>query len=261
MIDNPFFLMSAPVSFETTSFEIPAAPGVNLTNDNMDMEWRSLGLSNIYVILRCTAPVDTIAVLHSNLRASDTIRVRAGASVLNGEIVSPIYDSGAVPAYEGLKLAPYTTKSILDLGQPVQTVFWRFDFVSPGNPDGQVRVARIAMGERFEVPTGIDFNWEKGQIDDSIVTNAPNYEDVQEYAPRPAVKATLGNMDEATFNRFDAFMMTVGRSKPVVFAPEPNNLDTAQHWTVYGRVKVEWKGQNPYNNWWDSDMQIAGLKA
>ncbi|NWK96711.1 hypothetical protein DM806_13780 [Sphingobium lactosutens] len=261
MIDNPFFLMSAPVAFETTSFEIPASPGVNLTNDNMDMDWRSQGLNGIYVVLRCTAPVDTIAVLHSNLRASDTIRVRAGASVSNGEIVSPVYDSGAVAAYEGNLFAPYTPKSMIDLGQTVQTVFWRLDFVSPGNPDGQVRAARILMGERFEVSSGIDYNWKKGQIDDSVLTSGPNYEDVQEFAARPTVKAKLGNMDEATFNRFDAFMMAVGKSKPVLFAPEPDNPDTVQHWTVYGRFKVDWSGENLYHNWWETEIQVDGLRS
>lgn len=260
MIDNPFFLMSAPIAFETTSFDIPASPGVNLTNDNMDMEWRSVGLTDIYVVMRCAAAVNTIAILHSNQRASDTVRIRAAATVA-ALLTSPVYDSGLVPAHEGNRFAPYTTKTMIDLGQSVQSLFWRVDFVSPGHPDGQVRAARIVMGERVEVPSGIDFNWEKGQLDDSIITNGPNYEDVQEYAPRPFVKATLGNMDEATFNRFDAFMMTVGKSKPVLFAPEPDNLDTAQHWTLYGRLKVDWKGQNPYHNWWDTEIQIAGLRA
>ncbi|MBS47388.1 hypothetical protein [Sphingobium lactosutens] len=260
MIENPFFLASAPLSFETTSFEIPASPGANLANDNMDMAWRSIGLDGIYVVMRCSAPVDTVAILHSNLRASDTVRIRA-ATTVDGTLSAPVYDSGPVPAFEGQKLAPYTTKTMVDLGQTLQSLFWRFDFTSPGNPAGQIEAARIIMGERIEVPSGIDFNWEKGQVDDSILTSGPNYEDVQEYAARPTVKATLGAMDEATFNRFDAFMMTVGRSKAVLFAPEPDNLETAQHWTVYGRVKVDWKGQNPYHNWWDTDMQIAGLRA
>ena len=84
--------------------------------------------------------------------------------------------------------------------------------------------------------------------------------------PSPATDGNLAlfacpNPQCDTFNRFDAFMMTVGRSKAVLFAPEPDNLETAQHWTVYGRVKVDWKGQNPYHNWWDTDMQIAGLRA
>ncbi|OAH42765.1 hypothetical protein AX777_05875 [Sphingobium yanoikuyae] len=225
----------------------------------MDMEWKSVGLTGIYVVMRCSAPVDTIAILHSNLRATDTVRIRAGAVHTNGEIVSPVYDSGLVPAYEGLKFDPYTTKTIVDLGAPVQSLFWRFDFVSPGNPDGQVKAARIVMGERVEV-SGINFGWEKLMLNDSQIVTGPNYEDVDEYPSRPGVKAKLGRMDEDAFNRFDAFMMQVGSAKPVLFAPEPYNPDTVQHWTVYGRMKA-WKFQNPYHDWWDIEPEVHGLRA
>ena len=259
MIHNPFFLTSAPLSFETTNFEIPASPGVNLTNDNMDMEWKSLGLNDVYVVVRCPASVNTIAILHSNQRATDTVRVRA-AGTIAALLTAPVYDSGPIPAYEGLKFDPYTTKTIIDLGQSVQSLFWRFDFASPDHPDGQVKAARIIMGERFEVPSGIDYNWEKLVINDSPITTGPNYEDVDEYPSRPGVKAMLGGMDEQTYNRFDAFMMKVGTAKPVLFAPEPDNLDTVQHWTVYGRLKT-FKFHNPYHKWWDNEIEVAGLRA
>ena len=259
MIHNPFFLTSAPLSFETTNFEIPASPGINLTNDNMDMEWKSLGLNDVYVVMRCPSSVNTIAILHSNQRTTDTVRVRAAGTVA-ALLTDPIYDSGPVPAYQGLKFAPYTTKTIIDLGQSVQSLFWRFDFASPGHPDGQVKAARIVMGERFEVLSGIDYNWEKQVINDSPITTGPNYEDVDEYPSRPGVKATLGGMDEQTYNRFDAFMMQVGTAKPVLFAPEPDNLDTVQHWTVYGRLKT-FKFQNPYHKWWDNEVEVSGLRA
>lgn len=259
MIHNPFFLMSAPLSFETTAFEIPASPGVNLTNDNMDMEWRSVGLNDVYVVMRCSALVDTIAILYSNQRATDTVRIRAGESVAE-LLTAPVYDSGPVSAYEGLKFDPYTTKTIIDLGQSVQSLFWRVDFSSPGHPHGQVKAARIIMGERFEVPSGINYNWEKQVINDSPITVGPNYEDVDEYPSRPGVKATLGGMDEQTFNRFDAFIMRAGSAKPVLFAPEPDNLDTAQHWTVFGRMKT-FKFQNAYHNWWEIEIEVSGLRA
>lgn len=259
MIENPFLLMSAPVAFETTNFQIAATPPTNLTNDNMDMEWRSVGLADVYVVMRCAAPVDTIAILHSNQRATDTYRVRAAPTVA-ALLINPVYDSGLVPAYEGLKLEPYTTKSILDLGQPVQSLYWRFDFVSPGHPDGQVKAARIVMGQRFEIPTGINYGWEKLVLNDSPITTGPNYEDVDEYPSRPGVKSTLGGMDEATFNRLDALLMQAGSAKPVLYAPEPDNLDTAQHWTVYGRMK-SWKFPNPYHNWWDVEVEVHGLRS
>lgn len=259
MIEKAFLLTASPMSFETTNFELAAAPGANLTNDNMDMEWRSVGLDDIYVVMRCSSVVDTIALLHTNQRASDTIRVRAGASVAD-TLASPIYDSGIIPAFEGTKSEPYTTKTIIDLGQSVQAPFWRFEFFSPGHPDGQVKAARIVMGKRFEIPTGINYGWEKLLYDDSIITTGPNYEDVQEYPSRPGVKATLGQLDEDSFNRLDAFMMSTGFKRPVLFAPEPDNPDTAQHWTVYGRMKDS-KWQNPYHNWWEVDLTVSGLRA
>ncbi|MBT0668401.1 hypothetical protein HT136_08465 [Novosphingobium profundi] len=259
MISQPFLLVAQPMTFETTDFELAAAPGVNLTNDNMDMEWRSVGLNDTYVVLGCLAVVDTIAVLHTNQRTTDTIRVRAGAT-WDETATNSVYDSGVLPAFEGNKEDPYTTKTIIDLGQSVQAPFWRIDFFSPGHPDGQVKAARVVMGERFEVPTGINYGWEKVLYDDSIITTGPNYEDVQEYPSRPGVKATIGQVDEADFVALDPFLMRAGFKKPVLFAPEPDNLDTAQHWTVYGRMKGS-KWQNPYHKWWEIDIEVSGLRA
>lgn len=258
MIKQPFLLAAEPITFETTDFEIPATPGRNLTVDNMDLEYRSTGDTS-YFILGCSAPVDTIAVLFTNQRDTDSVRVRAGAT-WDGTVSDPVYDSGILPAFQGTKFAPYTTKTIIDLGQTVQAPFWRFDFSSPGHPDGQVKIARIVMGKRFEIPTGINYGWEKLMYDDSQITTAPNYEDVQEYPSRPGIKATFGQLDEASFNELDAFKMRVGYKKPVLFAPEPDNLATAQHWTVYGRMKSS-KWQNPYNNWWDVDIEVSGLRS
>lgn len=258
MITQPFLLAGAPISFETTDFELPATPGRNLTVDNMDLEYRSVGTAP-YFILGCSAPTDTIAILHTNQRTSDTVRVRAGASWAETE-TAPIYDSGILPAYVGTKLEPYTTKTIIDLGQIVRAPFWRFDFSSPGHPDGQVKIARVVMGERYEIPTGINYGWEKLMYDDSQITTAPNYEDVQEFPSRPGIKATVGQLDEASFNELDAFKMRVGYKKPVLFAPEPDNINTAQHWTVYGRMKSS-KWQNPYYNWWDVDIEVSGLRS
>ena len=265
MIENPYLLTSAPLTFQTTGISLPAFPGVNLTNDNMDLEWRSSGLQQPYFVLGCAAPVDTIAVLYTNLRHTDKVRIRAGAT-WDGTVSNPVYDSGEVEAYQGTKADPFTTKTIIDLALSVTAPFWRFDFVAPDHPDGQIKVARVVMGERFEIKNdsdnlaGIRYGWEPTMYDDSTITTGPNYEDVQEYPSRPGVKATLGSLDEDTANRLYPFMMRVGFKKPVLFAPEPSNLDTAQHWTVYGRLKAT-KFQNPYYKWWDIDVEVSGLKS
>ncbi len=260
MIAEPFLLTSNPLFYETASVQLDSSPVVNLTNDNMDMDWRSLGLNDVYVVLRNVGAVDTLAVLHSNQRPGDTLRVRAANSVA-GLLSAPLWDSGSIPAVVGTLTAPYSAKTLVDVPQGTQATYWRVDFSSPGHPDGQVRASRIVMGERLTIGSGIDYEWSKGVIDDSVVSNAPNYEDVQEFPSRPAVQATFGQMNEQDFNKLDAFMMRVGIKKPVLFAPEPDNLDSVQSWTVYGRMKVAYKGVNLYHNLWESDVEVAGLKA
>lgn len=260
MIDQPFLLTSNPLFFETTGLQLASSPVENLTNDNMDMDWRSLGLNDVYVVLRNVGAVDTVAVLHSNLRPGDTLRVRAANSVA-GLLSAPVWDSGAVPAVLGTLTAPYTAKTLVDVPAGTQATYWRFDFSSPGHPDGQVKASRIVMGQRFVIGSGIDYEWSKGVIDDSIVSTAPNYEDVREFPSRPVVQATLGQMDESDFSKLDTFMMRVGVKRPVLFAPEPDNLESVQSWTVYGRMKVAYKGVNLYHNLWESDLEVAGLKA
>ena len=203
--------------------------------------------------------MDTIGILHSNLRASDTVRVRA-ANTLTELLSAPLFDTGDLAAYVGALREPYTAKTLIDVPQ-VSATYWRFDFTAPGHPAGQVEVSRIAMGDRFEIASGIDYDWSKGVVDDSLLSTGPNYEDVIEYTSRPKVKATFGQMSEALFNELDAFMMRVGTKVPVLFAPEPDNLDSVQQWTVYGRVKVLFEGMNMYHELWNSDIEVIGLKA
>lgn len=260
MIDQPFLLASHPLRVEEASLELVSSPAVNLVNDNMDMAWRSFNLNAPYVVLECPGIVDTVGILHSNLRATDRVRVRAANSPT--ELLSaPVWDSGELPAYVGALRPPYTAKTLIDVPVGLRAAYWRIDFAAPGHPDNAVLVSRIVLGERFTIGSGIDYEWSKGVIDDSILTAGPNYEDVQEYTSRPKVKATMGGMDEATFNVLDAFMMRVGTKRPVLFAPEPSNLDSVQQWTVYGRVKVLFEGMNQYHNLWESDIEVAGLKA
>ena len=259
MIDQPFLLASHPLKVNEASLELASSPAVNLTNDNMDMAWRSFNLNAPYVVLECLGAVDTIGILHTNQRATDSVRIRAANSV--AELLSaPVWDSGELAAYVGALRAPYTAKTLV--GVPgVSATYWRFDFTSPAHPSGQVEVSRIVMGERFEIGSGIDYEWTKGVVDDSVLTTGPNYEDVLEYTSRPKVKATFGGMEEAAFNELDAFMMRVGTKQPVLFAPEPDNLDSCQQWTVYGRLKVLFEGMNLFHNLWSSDIEVAGLRS
>ncbi len=259
MIDQPFLLASRPVRVSEASLELASSPAENLTNDNMDMAWRSFNLSAPYVVLETSGTVDTIGVLHTNQRAGDMVRIRAANSPADA-LTAPLWDSGELPAYVGALREPYTAKTLVDVPQ-VAATYWRFDFTSPAHPAGQVEVSRIVMGERFVISSGVDYEWTKGVIDDSPIANGPDYEDVIEYASRPKVKASFGSMDEATFNELDAFMMRVGTKVPVLFAPEPDNLDTFQQWTVYGRVKVLFEGMNLFHNLWESDIKVVGLKA
>ncbi|MGU3389174.1 hypothetical protein [Sphingomonas sp. M1A8_2b] len=260
MIAEPFLLTSNPLFYESTGVQLASSPVENLTNDNMDMEWGSLGLNDVYFVLRNVGAVDTVALLFSNLRPGDTLRVRAANSV-SALLSAPLWDSGAIPAVVGTLVAPYTAKTLIDVPKGTQATYWRFDFSAPSNPDGQVKASRVVMGERLVIGSGIDYEWSKSVIDDSPVTTAPNYEDVQEFPSRPSVQATFGQMNEQNFNTLDAFMMRVGVKRPVLFAPEPDNLDSVQSWTVYGRMKVAYKGVNLYHNLWESDLEVAGLKA
>lgn len=260
MIDQPFLMTSNPLAYEATGVQLASSPVENLTNDNMDMAWASLGLNDVFFVLRNVGAVDTVAVLHSNLRPGDTLRVRAGNSV-TGVLAAPTWDSGWLPAVVGTLSAPYTAKTLIDVPAGTNAAYWRFDFISPSNPAGQITASRVVMGERLVIGSGIDYEWSKSVIDDSISSTAPNYEDVQEFPSRPAVQATFGQMNEQDFNKLDAFMMRVGIKKPVLFAPEPDNLDSVQSWTVYGRMKVAYKGVNLYHNLWESDVEVAGLKA
>lgn len=259
MIDQPFLLASRPLRVVEASLELASSPAANLTNDNMDMAWRSFNLNAPYVVLECSGAVDTIGILHTNQRATDTVRIRAANSPAEA-LSTPVWDSGELPAYAGALREPYTAKTLVDVPS-VSATYWRFDFTCPGHPADQVEVSRIVLGERLVIGSGIDYEWTKGLVDDSTILTGPNYEDVIEYTSRPKVKATMGGMEEAMFNELDAFMMRVGTKTPVLFAPEPSNPDSYQQWTVYGRVKVLFDGMNLYHNLWESDIEVVGLKA
>lgn len=198
------------VTYETSSTLTVAEPK-NMSNDEPGMVWRSSGLSGVYVVFKTeNKPVDTIAVIGNNLRSTDTIRVRMGATVaeLNGVAA---FDH-TYPAWQGIApIKDAISFVLLDEAETHQYI--RIDFNSPGNPDGYVEACRLLVGSRVEYD-GFDYGREEMIDDTSGIDDQFGAVTIDEYRIRQQFKfAISGVKDAAYYGEWQPFLMSVGTSK------------------------------------------------
>lgn len=238
------FCKPQSVTYEAASTLTVAEPK-NLSNDEPGMVWRSSGLSGVYVIFKTeNKPIDTIALIGNNLRATDTVRIRMGATVaeLNGVAV---YDH-TFDAWSGI--APLDDAiSLFLLDAPVTHQYIRLDFTSPGNPDGYVECCRLLLGTRIE-NVGIDIGREEEMEDTSAITDEYGSLTIDNYRVRQKMKINLSGVKDADYyESWQPFLKSVGTSKFFLFVEELG--DYQQRKTYYVRCHANPKRTDVgYNN-------------
>lgn len=251
-------IFAALKRFTTVSAnETPTAPLSRCNVDAPGLVWRSTGLAGVYATLRWDgSSIDTIALVGTNLRAGDLVRIRIGSSqaVVDG-------DSAALDitrtAWSGVApVAGALTVFLVD--GSFTGPFVRIDISSPGNPAGFVEVGRIVLSQRITCD-GVGLGADQTVEDGSVVEDGPGYTTVDYQRVRTGWKVTVDRISEADYyGKWWPMLMTVGKSSGFLFIPDADPA-YLQNQAVFGRMTSSAKGNAKSSDFYIVDMSILSV--
>jgi hypothetical protein len=256
------FIEPLKPTIATVATEAAGRPTTNLLNDEPGMKWRSTGVTASFVMsVPAGSQIDSVALLWSNLRATDTVRLRAANSAAN-TTTSPLYDSGNVAAFSGVKASGFQTKTIFLLPTTRTETHWRIDITATGHPDGYVEASKFVIGKKFTTTHEMDYNCKQVLKNQSLITEGPGYEDVDEYKALPGWIASFSYIPMGTWrDSFYPFLLRAGNHKSILFIPEPATPTTWQQEIVFGRIKVDVAGECLHYDGWKVELTILSLAS
>ncbi len=264
-MSKPFICRPIPLTVVDGGNALSVGPASNLLREEPTMVFRSNGAGNVSLTFQSDgSPIDTIALLFTNLRATDTVQVRAANSAAE-TFSAPTYDSTALPAYTGVCAAPHRPKTIIYLAAPVSAPFWRIDISAPNHPAGYIEAVRFVIGKRLDLggrKAGIDWNCKFNWTDPSTLTTTNGVTYGQQFAMLPgwSITSSLIADDDWTLNYNPALGM-IGNYVPVLMVPNPGGIYT-QHEAVYGRItNGPLSAESAFRNGWTVDMTFLGLTS
>lgn len=234
----PFTDANSPAPINGTTVE-------HLNNDRPGLVWRgALTTASFTVDLGTGAEYDTIALIGSNLRAGDTVRVQTGTTA-----DATAYDA-TTPARTGKKPRQYTAKTVIKLPSTRTDRFVRITITATGHPSGYVQAQRLVIGKAVST-YGVKFGAKVNFEDRSVITTGPGFTDVDRYDVLPAWDiSTTGITDRAWREDWSPLLMEVGSSSGILFVREDRSPDTWQTDAIYGRITSKASGEaTNYDTW------------
>lgn len=209
MIDKgTVFVLPKSVSIAPSS-TANATSASNMLHDEKALVWRSTGLTGTYLVVTQTGAWDTIALVGTNLRATDTIRIRAAATT-TAVTSAPVIDQ-TIPAFSGVAK---TTGGmvVFRLNAPVTHTVIRIDIVSTDNPAGYVQVSNLILGTAVEWD-GIDVGAEV-----SYENQGQSY--LRKFLTKPTWKINLSGMDTTSYYEvWEDFCLAASDRRGFLFIP------------------------------------------
>ncbi|QPL38247.1 hypothetical protein IT881_08755 [Erythrobacter sp. A30-3] len=256
------FVKPVPLTVASAGSQATNGPTVNLLNDLPDMVWRSDGVTTSDIVLTVPAGtvVDCFALLYSNLRSTDLVRVRAANSV-TATTNAPLYDSRNQPAFSGEKSDVFKTKTII-FPPDVTATHWRITVTANNHPDGFIQASRVVIGKSVNTTHDMDYSCKQFSRNQSIVTEGAGWEAVEHYDALPGWTAKFSYIPMEVWDKtFFPFLHSVSNSKPVLFVPVPDEPETWQHEVVFGRLKAEPGGDCDHYDGWRTELTIVGIAS
>lgn len=222
--------------------EIATGPASNLNQDRSGLVWRSNGTSSVYFTVQLDGTAwDTVSLVKSNLRPTDTIQIRAGASAAAVAGTSGLTLNQTISAYTGVDPADGGAISIYQLASPVTSPFVRIDITSTGNPSGFVQAQRLVIGKRVAAD-GLDLGAEWTPEDGSEVSNERGVTTINPFGVRTTLKLSLTALKEADYwGKWWPFLKSVGKQKAFLCIPDDDPA-YLQNQSVFGFVSNSAKG-------------------
>lgn len=244
-------LFVSPLPFvgtTATGIAAPIAGSVDFLNDDRPgLVWRG-ATNGALVIDLGPDPVayDTIALIGTNLRASDTVRVQTGSApdTMNG------YDSTAKPAWTGKKPKRLSAKTVIKLAAPRSERFVRVTFSATNHPSGYVQFQRLVIGEAVST-YGIEFGAKVNFEDRSVITTGPGFTSVDRYDVLPSWEiSTTAITDEEWRTKWAPLLLEAGSSAGILFVRDEKAPETFQTDALFGRITSKAYGEAKAYNWW-----------
>jgi hypothetical protein len=251
-------VICAPRAFTVqSSNNSTTAPATNLNLDHPSMVWRSSNLTSVQITVQLPAGSwDTVCLSGTNLRATDTIRIRAAATAA-ATTSSPTYDSTALPAFSGAANSGGNTSLILTPAVRTET-FIRIDITSTGNPATYVEARRLVIGKRIE-EDGIDLNAEHSFEDNSQRTEYRNFETVDPYDTKTSWKFSIGYIKEASYwSNWFPLLRDAGTKKGVLSIPDSQSA-YLQSEAVFGRITSSAKGSAVSSDYYKLELYVREI--
>ncbi|NML04265.1 hypothetical protein [Sphingomonas sp. G-3-2-10] len=245
-------LFVQPKPFTVVGSSASVAPASNLNQDRPGLVWRTNGLSGIYSTVQLDGSAwDTVALVNSNLRATDTIQIRAGASAAAVAGTSGLALNQTISAYSGTTPASGNAISIYQLPTPITSPFVRIDITSTGNPAGYVQAQRLVIGSRIEA-AGLDLDTDWGLEDDA--SEDGGFVDADLYGTRVSIKPRVWGLSEADYwTKWFPMLRAIGKRKAILCIPDTDPA-YLQNQAIFGRVTSSAKA-----TYGSSDMMLVEL--
>ena len=219
----------------------------------------AIGAYNIDVDLGVARSVGIGAILWSNLRTGDTIRVTGGASV-----GATTVDSGTVAApYSTSTSTSFATKSVgLIGGGNASYRYWRFTMNVNGSalPEGYLQISRLLLAEKIDF--AVDYSQidllddDRGQVDRSDY--GEDIEDVRRVTFGWRVRWRYGS--QAEMLSIHQRMTMLGNTKPILFCPIPT-ASNAQDLLAFGKLKSAAKSGSQVYDIWELSLDVYSEAA
>jgi hypothetical protein len=232
-------------------------PAGNLALDYPSMVWRSSNLSAVYCRFEILAGSwDTVCLYGTNLRPSDTVRIRAGSSA-TGTTSSPSFDSGNRPAFSG-QASANSNMVLIDVGSLRTERFVRIDISSSGNPSGYVEASRLIIGQKVE-EQGVDWGAEQSFEDPSEVSEYRGFSTVDAYPTKAAWKFSITGITPQQYaTNWVPLLRANGTKSGVLFVPDTDS-EFVQDEAVFGRMITAGKGQAVSSSEYKVDLTIKEI--
>tara|TARA_R110000787_G_scaffold283264_1_gene395847 strand:+ start:9389 stop:10138 length:750 start_codon:yes stop_codon:yes gene_type:complete len=209
MIDKgTVFVLPKSVSIAPSS-TATATSASNMLHDEKALVWRSTGLTGVNLVLSQTGAWDTIALVGTNLRATDTIRVRAGANMT--ELVNNPPLDEIIPAYSGVAKAT-GGMVVFRLNAPVTYSVIQIDIMSIGNPAGYVQVSNLILGTAVE--------WDGIDVGAEVSYDNQGQSYLRKFLTKPTWKINLSGMDTTSYYEvWEDFCLAASDRRGFLFIP------------------------------------------
>lgn len=224
-----------------------------LANDVAGQVWRGATASYFVIDLGANAVAyDTIALVGTNLRPTDTVRIRMGAT----DTGTGAYDQ-ATDAYAGA----YAPGAMAIFRLPAERTerYVRIDIVAPGHPDAFVQVGRLVVGKAITT-LGIAPSSKQVFDDDSVRTRGPGYTTVDEYPTYVTWQISCAMItDDDWLGKWNPFLRRAGNKRGILFIPETALPERWQGMAIYGTIEGSASGSGESFNSWRFESTIRSL--